>query len=94
MTSKQFSTRVRETVESLRSTLDSMRRPLSEVHGCVVGLFVLKKQKCVESGVGYFVRHAVCLSPQQVSELMERLRAAVLLERSLVKVLCEPTRED
>lgn len=85
----RLSTTMHETVEKLKSALDSLQRPEGKVNGVVAGASLLTKRRCVDDGGGFFVRNGVRLFLRKVSEEPGRPEASMPAECWLGRVVGE-----
>lgn len=83
-----LSKRMQKTMPIMTSALDKMQRPGSEVHEDTVPYSLLMKQNCMEDGGENRVRDKVFFFFIRMSRI-ERARAAVPFDRSLLRVLRE-----
>lgn len=66
-----------ESEETMKSSPDSVQKAVREVHDGCVGVFVLRKRKCLKASGGYLRRDGVCLYLGQMWKGAERAESAV-----------------
>lgn len=88
-----FLTILYESMEMMRSALDSVKKLESKIYGSDFGTSSSRRSKCVERSGEYLVCNVVSLSLQNASAGSERAETALSARRLLARVLDELFRE-